>query len=278
MLLLDPQEAVEIGLNEALIINQVRFWLTKSHWNKREMDWVYMTYDSLHAAFPFISKRSLQRIIPDMEKRGLLISEMREVAPGFVCKWYTLQPEEIEKLRQSGEGGTQVGEGGTQVAKGVRKLAVGGTQVGDSIKGTESTTEKEYSSPAPSAPAPRRKIKAAPPPALADLEETIPHAWKDSWTRWSREILPTRNKTETMSEAAMSRILQHLINWQEKNQATDDAMIYGFDQTIKAAVPNEHYVTKCTGNYNPATDKPKFPEPEEEPVFWNLTPEELARL
>ena len=58
-----PTLARIIGLNEAIVLQQVHYWL-HPQFNKsffRDCHWVYNTYVNWHKQFPFFSERTLRR-------------------------------------------------------------------------------------------------------------------------------------------------------------------------------------------------------------------------
>ena len=75
-LLVLPSLAAAIGLNEAIILQQVHYWIdpriNKNYINN--VHWVYNTYAQWAKQFPFWSEITIRRTIKDLEKRNLLIS------------------------------------------------------------------------------------------------------------------------------------------------------------------------------------------------------------
>src|SRR5688572_12586139 len=69
-----PSLAVAIGLNEAIVLQQVHYWIKTS---KHEFDgrrWIYNTLEAWHSQFPFFSVRTIQRIFERLRDSGLLLS------------------------------------------------------------------------------------------------------------------------------------------------------------------------------------------------------------
>lgn len=100
-LLVMPRLAAAIGLNEAMFIQQMTYWLENEdagHWRDGRK-WVYNTYDEWHRQFPFWSVRTIRRIVTDLENRGLLLStdaynQMRVDK----TKWYTIDDDALLAL------------------------------------------------------------------------------------------------------------------------------------------------------------------------------------
>ena len=53
-----PSLAKEIGLNEAIMLQQIHFWISKRKHLKGGKHWVYNTYDGWADQFPFWSRSS----------------------------------------------------------------------------------------------------------------------------------------------------------------------------------------------------------------------------
>jgi hypothetical protein len=71
-----PSLAVKIGLNEAIILQQVHYWLNP-RFNKnlfRERYWVRNTYEQWQQQFPFWGEKTIRRAISHLEELNLLIS------------------------------------------------------------------------------------------------------------------------------------------------------------------------------------------------------------
>ncbi|MDA1763210.1 hypothetical protein PDK32_23450 [Bacillus cereus] len=62
-----------IGLNEAIFLQQVHYWLNKLKNFTNGYYLVYNSYNEWLKQFPFLSSAALQRIINKLEEQGLLI-------------------------------------------------------------------------------------------------------------------------------------------------------------------------------------------------------------
>jgi hypothetical protein len=75
-----PSLAQAIGLNEALILQQIHYWLNPNH-NKNLMDgryWVYNTYEQWQAQFPFWCPRTIRSAMNKLEETGLVITFVKQ--------------------------------------------------------------------------------------------------------------------------------------------------------------------------------------------------------
>jgi hypothetical protein len=70
-----PSLAVAIGLNEAIVLQQVHYWLDRSNVQKKGHVWVYNTVPQWQAQFPFWSADTVRRALANLKQRGLLVGE-----------------------------------------------------------------------------------------------------------------------------------------------------------------------------------------------------------
>jgi len=92
-LLVPPRLAAAIGLNAAIVLQQVRYWLGDKRRPKVRdgRRWVYNTYPQWQAQFPFWSLATIKKTFRELEERGLLLASQRyNRAPTDRTKWYTI--------------------------------------------------------------------------------------------------------------------------------------------------------------------------------------------
>ena len=87
-----PSLAVKIGLNQAIFVQQLHYWLRKD--GAHEFDgfrWVYNTYEGWQEQFPFWSRDTVKRVIRSLEKTQLVIAtdKYNKMATDRT-KWYTI--------------------------------------------------------------------------------------------------------------------------------------------------------------------------------------------
>ena len=98
MLLVLPELAQKFGLNAAIVLQQVHYWLNPKlnsniHQGKH---WVYNTYEQWQQQFPFWSHATIRRIVSELEKQGLLISFIKR-NPNTV-KYYSIDYDELRAM------------------------------------------------------------------------------------------------------------------------------------------------------------------------------------
>ncbi|MDP4107129.1 MAG: conserved phage C-terminal domain-containing protein [Bacillota bacterium] len=97
-----PSLAMKIGLREAIILQQINYWLTKKGAHVIEgRKWIYNTYQEWQKQFPFWSETTIKRSFLKLEKQGLLISGNWNALKMDKTKWYTINYEKLDLLELS---------------------------------------------------------------------------------------------------------------------------------------------------------------------------------
>lgn len=101
-IVITPSLAKMLGLNEAIIIQQIRYWLTYKERNKQDYHngryWVYNSYENWEKQFPFWSIATIRRTIKNLEEKGVLISGNFNKKSFDRTKWYTIDFEKLDRL------------------------------------------------------------------------------------------------------------------------------------------------------------------------------------
>jgi hypothetical protein len=95
-----PSLAKAIGLPEAIILQQMHYWLRRSHHTFENRPWFYNTYDDWKKQFPFWSLATIRRAIATLEQQKLIESANLNDSKFNKTKWYTLRYENINALLQ----------------------------------------------------------------------------------------------------------------------------------------------------------------------------------
>jgi len=92
-----PTLAEKVGLNEAIVLQQVHYWLRKEKNIIEGRKWTYDTYEKWQQKnFKFWSVKTVQRVFLSLEEQKLLISMQPEKRDRR--KWYTIDYDRLEKL------------------------------------------------------------------------------------------------------------------------------------------------------------------------------------
>lgn len=93
----DAEEAFYIGLNEALFLGQLRYWLERSENIRNGHKWVYNTYEGWHKQLPYLSISTLRRAINNLEEKEIIITGNYNKKAYDKTKWYALNEELLQE-------------------------------------------------------------------------------------------------------------------------------------------------------------------------------------
>lgn len=93
-----PRLAKLIGLNEAIVLQQLHYWVEKSKNEKDGSYWVYNTIKEWQEQFPFWSKNTIIRTFEKLEEKGLIKTGIFNKNKSDRTKWYTIDYEQLTKL------------------------------------------------------------------------------------------------------------------------------------------------------------------------------------
>lgn len=99
-----PKLAAAIGLNEAIILQQLHYWLEKSKNVRDGFRWVYNTYEEWQKQFPFWSESTIKRTIKKLEGQHLIIVGKYNKLKIDNTKWYRIDYEVLQKIENNTTG------------------------------------------------------------------------------------------------------------------------------------------------------------------------------
>jgi hypothetical protein len=139
-----PKLAKEVGLNEAILLQQLHYWLNNK--SAKFIDgkkWIYNTYEDWEKQFPFWSNATIRRTVNSCEKQKLILTANYNKAGFDKTKWYTVNYEEVNRMSRRVAQNEQ-----TSCSK--RADGVAQNEQTNTIDYTETTTEttKESKTPA----------------------------------------------------------------------------------------------------------------------------------
>ena len=95
-----PTLAVKLGINEAIILQQIHFWSLISKVEAGDARWVDETYSQLQREFPWLSLWGIRKIIRKLEKSGIIVSIVKENEYGkVVSKYYTVDRDKLNNFK-----------------------------------------------------------------------------------------------------------------------------------------------------------------------------------
>lgn len=100
-----PKLATVIGLNEAIVLQQIHYWViinTKKGQNFHDgYYWTYNTYEDWQENFPFWSTRTVRRIIRKLEDMEVVISGNYNKLKIDNTKWYRIDFDKLDEITAS---------------------------------------------------------------------------------------------------------------------------------------------------------------------------------
>ena len=91
--------AVKHGVDEAIMLYNLIFWLRKNKTNGKNIHdgraWTYNSASSMEALFPFWNARKIARLLVTLENRGIIMSGNYNKAPYDRTKWYAFVDETL---------------------------------------------------------------------------------------------------------------------------------------------------------------------------------------
>lgn len=101
-LVVDPQVALKIGLNESIVIRQLHYWLGKNeHRDNNNIDgkiYCYNSLDEWQKQFPFWSKDTVKRTMKKLKDLGLIEITKSPTNSYDKTNWYTINYEAYSAL------------------------------------------------------------------------------------------------------------------------------------------------------------------------------------
>lgn len=95
-----PSLAKSIGLNEAIVLQQIHYWLRKSNNVKDGHKWIYNSMTNWQKQFSFWSLPTVKRVFRSLENQGLLITANYNKAGFDKTKWYRIDYEKLQYMSQ----------------------------------------------------------------------------------------------------------------------------------------------------------------------------------
>ena len=99
-LVVNPQLATAIGLDKAIVLQQLRYWLNGNSAHTRDgHKWIYNTYEQWQLDnFPFWTTQKIGGLFRELEKDGLIISCKFSRGKWDHTKWYRISETKVIKL------------------------------------------------------------------------------------------------------------------------------------------------------------------------------------
>lgn len=93
-----PSLAKSIGLNEAIVLQQIHYWIRKSNNVKDGHKWIYNSMPNWQKQFDFWSLPTVKRVFRSLEKQGLIVTANYNKAGFDKTKWYRINYEKLQHV------------------------------------------------------------------------------------------------------------------------------------------------------------------------------------
>jgi len=101
-LIIRTELATEIGLNEAIILQQIRYWEDINREARRNRKdghfWTYNSYKKWCKQFPFWSERTIRRALTNLENLDLIVTGNYNRSQIDRTKWYRVNYDQLSNL------------------------------------------------------------------------------------------------------------------------------------------------------------------------------------
>lgn len=100
----NPSLATKIGLNEAIILQQINYWIKiNEKANRNYVDgryWTFNSYTKWQEQFPYFSLKTIQRTLEKLRNIGLLIIGNYNKARYDRTLWYTINDVKLDEIER----------------------------------------------------------------------------------------------------------------------------------------------------------------------------------
>ncbi len=210
ILLVNRRLAALIGLNEAIVLQQIHYWLQRKRAGGVEHDgrrWVFNTLESWREQFPFWSKDTVKRALAALKKSGLLLVKKLAEASRDQTNYYSIDYQQIALLEASNlpsSMGANCTDGKVQPApptSGQLAPMEGANCTDDYI---EAKTTTETTSPAAALPG-AKKVAAE---EVSEEETAFQAACRATWRAYSVAYQARYKTPPVRNQAVSSKVKQ----------------------------------------------------------------------
>ena len=103
-LVVSPSLAVALGnINEAIILQQLQYWLTRSKKTYNNRKWIYNPVRDWQKQFPWLSKTAITNRLNSLEEKGIIITANFNKRRFDRTKWYSIDYDKLNALIESAD-------------------------------------------------------------------------------------------------------------------------------------------------------------------------------
>ena len=100
-----PELAARIGLNEAIVIGLLNFWISRNETaginSKEGFTWTYNSANKWKEHLPFWSINTIRRTFSSLEAKNLIVSSNHNKSRFDQTKWYRIDYDAVNKILEN---------------------------------------------------------------------------------------------------------------------------------------------------------------------------------
>lgn len=247
-----PTLACTIGLNEAVVLQQMHYWMSSSQHFYDGRRWVYNSVPSWQKQFPFWSESTVKRALLSLEKQGMVNSANYNRDPRDHSKWYSInydvlaeleqqqnrandasgQIDPIEQVKMTQSIGSDCTDAQGQSAPMQRANMTRPLPENTTETTQEITSEIKNTGADAGAPPPKRQKKTSFDPARLKPENVSAEIWLD-WIKFRRE------KRQPLTETTCAYQAKQLAGHQNADEVIRRSIAGGWQGLFPDRVPNK---------------------------------------
>lgn len=256
-IVINPDLAYSIGLNEAIALQQVNYWLkeTNSGLERDGVRWIYNTNEQWLEQFPFWSESTLKRTFTRLKTLGVLKIEQLNKSQRDMTNYYTINYEsellDEVKVTKSKSSKCTRPSGHNELMEEVKVERSIGSKRTDVIRSkwpdvlTENTTESTTENKNPSCP-----VASQPDPEVTITDNAIlvlTHLNQVSGSRYQKSKTSLENIRARLREGYSVHDLQLVIDLKHEHwNGNDDQYQYMRPETLFGPKKFEGYLQSAT--------------------------------
>lgn len=93
-----PSLCKKVGINEAIFIQELHYWLLASEQERNDKKWVCKTYEELQETLEIFSLSTLKRIVKSLSDKQLLIIDNFNEMKMDKTNWYSINYVKLGQL------------------------------------------------------------------------------------------------------------------------------------------------------------------------------------
>lgn len=247
ILLVNRRLAALIGLNEAIVVQQIHYWIKKksSGIEHQGCRWVFNSLDRWHEQFPFWSADTVKRALSALKAKGLIRVEKLAEAGRDRTNYYTIDYKQIALLEAGSLpqcNGADCTNASVQIApmdQGNLHQSIG-ADCTDANK-TQTTTKTTTKTTSPTAAQPAADVVVVDAKPVAEKDTELQAACRETWKAYA-EAYAARYGAAPVRNAAVNAKVKQFVQRLGRDEAPAVAAWFAQNANDAFVVRNCHSV------------------------------------